>query len=159
MMSDRTVQNGWMQDKCHFFPLRVYYEDTDAGRIVYHAQYLNFAERARSAFLHCHGMRNRDITDTDGNKLAIAVRKADIDFIRPARLEDELCVITQLTRIGGASLHLTQILRRDDEVICEIKTILVSICLKTFKAKRLPSELQRLFRIIKVGDGAENGSG
>ena len=152
-MSDRATQNGWMQDNRHVFPVRVYYEDTDAGGIVYHAHYLNFAERARSAFLHCHGMRNRDITER--HKVAIAVRKAEIDFVKSARLEDDLRVITRLDRIGGASLRMTQIIRRDDEVICEIKTVLVSMCLETFKSKRLPPELRRLFRTIE-GDGDED---
>ena len=154
-MSDRAALNGRMRDRRHVFALRVYYEDTDALGIVYNARYLNFAERARTAFLNCHGVRNRDMTDR--HKVAIGVRKAEIDFIKAARLEDELRVITRLDRIGGASLRIHQTIKRDDEVICEIKTVLVSMCLETFKAKRLPPDLRRLFRTIE-GDGDENMS-
>ncbi len=88
----------------HFYPLRVQYEDTDAGGIVYHAQYLAFAERARSAWLRCLGIDQPAMLADDG--LGFVVRRIEVDFHLPAGLGDVLDVESGLLRLGGASLKL-----------------------------------------------------
>src|SRR5262249_19258454 len=88
----------------HVFPVRVYYEDTDAAGIVYYANYLKFAERARTEMLRAHGFEHGGI----GAGLAFAVRSCAVDYLRPARLDDALEVRTRITRVGGASLEADQ---------------------------------------------------
>lgn len=88
------------------FPVRVYYEDTDAGGVVYHANYLRFAERARTEFLRAAGIEQREMRDADG--FAFVVRRCSIDFRAPAYLDDALEVVTRITGVRGAALEAVQ---------------------------------------------------
>lgn len=100
----------------HVFPLRVYYEDTDAGGIVYYANYLKFAERARTEMLREIGVESSRLIDGEG--IAFAVRHCTADFLKPARLDDSLEVHTRLLEVGGASLVADQrIVRRTEELV------------------------------------------
>jgi acyl-CoA thioester hydrolase len=94
----------------HCLPLRVYYEDTDAGGIVYHAGYLRFAERARTEFLRSLGFEGERMRAETG--LIWVVRRAEIDFRAPARLDDALIVVTWLRAATGASIRAVQSVRR-----------------------------------------------
>ena len=98
--------SGVIEARVHRLPLRVYYEDTDAGGIVYHAAYLRFAERARTEMLRCLALDHRTLRERLG--LSFAVRRCTIDYRAPARLDDQLIVATRLVRQGGASLDLEQ---------------------------------------------------
>jgi acyl-CoA thioester hydrolase len=86
--------------------LRVYYEDTDAGGIVYHARYLGFAERARTEALREAGVPHAELAA--GHGLSFVVRRAEIDYLRPARLDEELVVVTGPWAMGGASVNVQQ---------------------------------------------------
>lgn len=86
--------------------LRVYYEDTDAGGVVYHARYLAFAERARTEALREAGVPHADLAA--GHGLSFVVRRAEIVYLRPARLDDEIVVATGPWTMGGASLDVQQ---------------------------------------------------
>lgn len=99
--------------KPHLHQVRVYWEDTDAGGIVYHANYLNFAERARTEMVRALGLKQSELAD-NGNGFAFAVRHMDIDFLKPARLDDLLQVESTPMALGGASLEVRQIIRRLD---------------------------------------------
>ena len=88
------------------FDLRVYYEDTDAGGIVYHANYLCFAERARTEFLHKLGLTNRKMLAQD---IGIVVTHLEIDYKQPAFLEDKLTVETSVLKMGAASMILQRV--------------------------------------------------
>ncbi|OSQ38755.1 YbgC/FadM family acyl-CoA thioesterase [Thalassospira mesophila] len=134
---------GYLEAKGHIYPLCVFYEDTDAGGIVYHAQYLAFAERARTAMLNLLGFSNRNIAER--HKVAIAVRHCTVDFRRAARLEDRLKVESRLIRIGGASLGFEQKIMRDGEELVVIEIFLACMSLETFRAQRLPDELRNVF--------------
>src|ERR671910_3531324 len=90
----------------HRIRLRVYYKDTDAAGIVYHAAYLAFAERARTEMLRCLGLDHASLRARFG--LTFAVRRCVIDYRAPARLDDLLEVESRLLRVGGASLELAQ---------------------------------------------------
>ena len=90
----------------HDYHLRVQYEDTDAGGIVYHAQYLAFAERARSAWLRCLNIDQPRLLSEE--KLAFVVRHIDIDFLQTAELVDVLSVTSEVLKIGGARVTLRQ---------------------------------------------------
>jgi acyl-CoA thioester hydrolase len=90
----------------HHHPLRIYYEDTDAGGIVYHASYLRFAERARTEMLRCLGFPHQSLIEAHGTMMV--VRRLEIEYLKPARLDDMVEVRTKLTALGGASLTLSQ---------------------------------------------------
>ncbi len=98
-------------DGVHRYPVRVYYEDTDAGGIVYHANYLRFMERARTEMLRLLGWRHTELLHDQG--VSFAVRRVEIDFVAPAKLDDTLEVETRIIDIGGASFAVDQTIRRD----------------------------------------------
>ena len=93
----------------HRYDLRVYYEDTDAGGIVYHANYLRFAERARTEALRAMGIPHAAMVEQFG--LMFVVRRIEVDYQRAARLDDSLTVVTESLDVGGASLVLRQDVR------------------------------------------------
>ena len=140
----------------HLYPLRVQYEDTDAGGIVYHAQYLAFAERARSAWLRCLGIDKPAMLADDGT--GFIVRRIKIDFHLPAGLGDVLDVESGLLRLGGASLKLQQkIINREDRHI--LARLIVDIGLVTLKDGarpkicRLPAAVKAKFSNLALSDG------
>lgn len=98
----------------HRHRLRVYWEDTDAGGIVYHSNYLNFAERARTEWVRELGLSQSELAK-GGQGQAFAVRRAEVDFLKSAKLDDLLEVETQLLQVGGASMELAQTIRRLDD--------------------------------------------
>ena len=101
----------------HALTLRVYYEDTDAGGLVYHANYLKFAERARTEMLRSLGFSQRRLGEAEG--LGLAVRRCRAEFLAPARLDDALCVETRLTALGAASVALAQTIAREGRPLDE----------------------------------------
>ncbi len=91
--------------------IRVYYEDTDAGGVVYHSKYMNFFERARTEWLRSRGFDQSALVEA--YSVVFAVRRMTIEFIKPARLDDQLTVTVEPGRIGGARLQLRQTLERN----------------------------------------------
>ena len=112
-----------MTDKAHTFPLRVYYEDTDAGGIVYYANYFKFAERARTEMLRDVGIESSTLMAEHG--LVFAVRSLSADYKKPARLDDSLEVRTTIEEIGGASMTGRQRVMRGDEELVDMTIRLV----------------------------------
>lgn len=98
--------DGHLDDAVHRYYLRVQFEDTDAGGIVYHAQYLAFAERARSAWLRCLWIDQQALLASDGN--GFVVRHIDIDFLQAATLSAVLEITSEVLKTGGASVKLRQ---------------------------------------------------
>ncbi len=92
--------------KAHRYPVRVYYEDTDAGGIVYHANYLRFAERGRTEALRDLGVPHAEMSALHG--LFFMVRRIKVDYLAPARLDDSLVVETTTLAVGGATVELRQ---------------------------------------------------
>jgi|TARA_Y100000590_G_scaffold387450_1_gene461041 acyl-CoA thioester hydrolase len=90
----------------HYYILRVYYEDTDAAGIVYYANYLKFAERARTEMIRGLGVEHGQLMSQ--NNAAFAVRSCEVDYMKPAMLDDKLSVITNVNSIAGASIKLSQ---------------------------------------------------
>jgi acyl-CoA thioester hydrolase len=105
--------------RSHRFPIRVYYEDTDAAGIVYYANYLKFAERARTEWLRETGHEHATLMKERG--LAFAVRRCNVDYLKPARLDDLLEVETRLLAFGAATLDALQIVRRDGVTLAELR--------------------------------------
>ncbi len=123
----------------HTFPLRVYYEDTDAAGMVYHANYLKFAERGRSEMLRSIGFGHHRLSSEDG--VGFAVRRCSVDYLAPARLEDALTVDTMLGEVGAATLTVHQQIRRDGELLVDID-LLVACIGRDGRPRRLPSALR-----------------
>ena len=122
----------------HRFAVRVYYEDTDFSGVVYHASYLRFMERARTEYLRDLGIHQQAIFDgAHGEVFGFAVRRMEIDFLKPARMDDLLSVETSAETIGGASLDLMQRILRDDEVLVAARVRIA--CVANGRPKRLPS--------------------
>lgn len=126
----------------HQLKLRVYYEDTDAGGVVYHARYLAFAERGRTEMLRAAGFAHTKIFKATG--MAFAVVSMNINYAAPARLDDLLTVKTKLVKVGGASMEMQQDIYAEEKLITEMKVTLVCIDSK-FKAVRLPEEIRKIF--------------
>jgi tol-pal system-associated acyl-CoA thioesterase len=106
-------------------PVRVYIEDTDAGGIVYYVNYLKFMERARTEWLRSLGFAHYSLQDED---YQFVVHRAEVDYRRPARIDDELVVTAAVEKAGRASLYFRQCVRRGGEVLAEglIKVACVS---------------------------------
>ena len=135
---------GWFDNGEHILPIRVYYEDTDAAGIVYYANYLRFAERARTEMIRCLGVEHRKLMAERG--LAFAVRSCAVEYLQPARLDDEIAVRTRVDAVGGASLRATQrVVRLDDErsqtELVEIKIRLAFID-DNQRPARMPTEIR-----------------
>ena len=109
----------------HRQAIRVYFEDIDAAGIVYYANYLKFAERARTDMLRDFGVSHAGMMKRDG--LVLVVRRCEIDYLKPARLDDLLTVETEVAKLGGASVDLRQRVTRDGEVLAELKVLVVCI--------------------------------
>ncbi|MET0675614.1 MAG: YbgC/FadM family acyl-CoA thioesterase, partial [Bradyrhizobium sp.] len=119
--------------------VRVYFEDTDAGRIVYHANYLRFMERGRTNFLRLLGTDQRGlIEETEGEApgFAFVVRAMKIDFFKPAFLDDVLDIVTVPQDVRGASITLLQQCRRGDDLLVEASVRVAFI--SGGKAQRIP---------------------
>ena len=123
-MSDNlTPTSGAMVAGVHKLPLRIYYEDTDAGGLVYHSQYLNFMERGRTELLRLCGFEHSAMMTTQTSPTLLVVKRMNIDFARPAVIDDQLVVETSITKLGAASMMMQQTVFKGDEVLitAEIK--------------------------------------
>ncbi|MHB8252481.1 MAG: tol-pal system-associated acyl-CoA thioesterase [Acidiferrobacter sp.] len=122
--------------------VRVYYEDTDAGGVVYYANYLRFMERARSEWLRAKLRGPHELALT--KQVLFAVRSVTLRFLAPARLDDVLTVTAEPTSIRGASLTFCQTCLRGVDVVCSGEIGLVCVDAQTFAPRRLPEELARI---------------
>lgn len=109
----------------HCFPVRVYYEDTDAGGIVYYANYLKFTERARTEALRACGIEQRDLWQE--HQVGFAVRTCNVEFLKPAKLDDLLTIETRLHDISKVSLDMHQTIRRDESILVTLAVKLAVI--------------------------------
>jgi len=123
------------------WPVRVYYEDTDAGGVVFYANYLKFMERARTEWLRSLGYEQDMLRQRDG--ILFAVRRVTIDYLSPARFNDCLSVTSKLHRVAGASLEFEQTVLREDDAACCCRAGVKVACLNvgTLRPTRLPADL------------------
>ena len=123
-------------------PIRVYYEDTDAGGVVYYANYLKFCERARTEWLRTFGVSQQALIDEQG--LGFVVRSVQADYLAPARLDDSLIVVTQVAMLRRASILFEQQLMRGQELLFTARVLLASIDLRRQKPVAIPASLHAL---------------
>lgn len=127
----------------HHLPVRVYYEDTDAGGIVYHTSYLRFAERGRTEMLRDAGFEHAEILKTQG--IAFAVILLQADFKIPAKLDELLDVQTSVKEVKGASMLMVQQIWRGDRLLVDL-TVKIACIDKNGKAARLPEAVRGMFK-------------
>ncbi len=126
----------------HQMQLRIYYQDTDAGGIVYHSNYLNFAERARAEMLVEMGLLNSELVKQG---IAFVLRNATLDYRRPARLDDIITVQTRILEIKNVSMLMEQTFYRDDEILVVVRLQLAFVNPETLRPVRMPEPLKELF--------------
>lgn len=125
-------------------PLRIYWEDTDAGGVVYHAQYVAFCERARSEWMRHRGFGQVGVRERFG--VVFAVRAMQMDFRAPARLDDAVTVTARLAECRGASAVFAQDVRRDGEALVTARVRVASLDAATFRPRAIPDALLALLR-------------
>jgi acyl-CoA thioester hydrolase len=132
---------GWFEGQSFFFPIRVYYEDTDFSGVVYHASYLRFMERGRSEFLRAAGVPHQALLEAEEPAFWV-VRRMTIDFLRPARVEETLVVRTKVSELGGARMRLEQAVVRGSEIVAKAE---VEVCVvgRDGKLRRVPQAMRR----------------
>ena len=123
----------------HRLALRVYYEDTDAAGMVYHANYLKFAERGRTEMLRFLGFDHSRLRQHPG--IVFTVRRCSVEYRGAARLDDPLTVETRVDAVAGATLSLRQMVCRGDEVLADLD-VLVACVGENGRPRRVPAELR-----------------
>ena len=144
---------GWMAGNVHVYPIRVYYEDTDVGGVVYHANYLKFAERARTEMLRLTGCSHGDLMRNE--ERAVAVRRCEADYIKPALFDDSLEIHTSNIDLEAASFWIDQRVKRDGDDLAVLRVRLVCIA-QNGKPARLPAQLRSALTALTIG-GREQG--
>ncbi len=147
MTSDNCGQGDWpdlagrLTGEGHVLPVRVYYEDTDFSGVVYHAAYLKFMERGRSDFLRLCGIHHRQMDAGQyGEPLAFAARHMELDFLKPARIDDLLEIVTRVEEAKGARIVLSQAVRCGEANLVTAR-VTIAVISREGRPRRLPASL------------------
>ena len=143
---------GRIEGRRHILPVRVYFEDTDFSGFVYHANYLRWCERGRSDLLRLLGIHHSDLhaPGEGGVPAAFVVRRLEVDYLLPARIDEVVEVITECLHVGGAHIELAQQVCRGGDVLCKLKAKVVLVS-HTGRPTRLPALIAELFRQSRDG--------
>lgn len=128
---------------CFRLPVRVYYEDTDAGGVVYYANYLKYLERARTEWLRAAGWGQTALASDRG--ILFAVRSIELDYRAPARLDDALEVEARIAALGRARIDFEQRVLRDGEPLCSGRIRIACLDATTFRPRPLPDDMKEVF--------------
>jgi acyl-CoA thioester hydrolase len=123
------------------WPVRVYWEDTDAGGVVYYANYLKFMERARSEWLRHLGIEQPALAEQDG--LVFVVRHVEVDYLKPARFDDALDVVCSLAELNKASLAMAQRIERDGDPLVTARVKIACVTREQFRPAKIPPHIQQ----------------
>lgn len=144
-MIDHTQPSmGYFEGRVHFYPVRVFYEDTDFSGVVYYANYLRFLERARSSFFRLAGIGHAELLERDP-PLAFVIRKINLDYKLSARIDDALTVMTTYDVFKGARLMVTQKVFRGEDLLLTADSEAACIDL-TGRPRRAPEEMMDKLR-------------
>lgn len=132
-----------MSEPAFSWPVRVYWEDTDAGGVVYYANYLKFLERARTEWLRALGIEQTELAERDG--VLFVVRRVEADYLKPARFNDALRVDCSLLDIGRASLEIGQSVLRGGEVLLTARVRVACVTSGQFRPARIPPHISERF--------------
>ncbi len=146
MQNMKTNLSGYLENDTHFFPLRVYFSDTDAGGVVYHSHYLDMAEHARTEWLHLLNIEHRKYLKDHG--MVFVVRSAKVDYLSPAFLDETLIVKSRMKKAGRFSLEIFQEIIRDDQVLAALDIKLGYISVQTGRPSVIPEKWQDIFASV-----------
>ncbi len=127
--------------KTFSLPIRIYFEDTDSGGVVYHSNYLKFMERARTEWLRELGIDQRHLKQD--NHIMFVVHRIDIQFKLPARFNDDLIVKSELKDIGSSKIEFRQMIYRNDEMLIDANVDIACIDSEKFKPVRIPPTIKQ----------------
>ncbi|PCJ31278.1 MAG: tol-pal system-associated acyl-CoA thioesterase [Alphaproteobacteria bacterium] len=140
-MAEFSPHSGFIKNRQHILPLRVYYEDTDAGGVVYHANYLKYMERGRSDMIRNLGISQEEMLKfLEPGDIKFVVIRSEVDYVKPAKLDDEITVHTNVSKLGKASLVMEQEIHRSDEILAK-GIIKVAALNEENKPARLPTKI------------------
>ncbi|MBX9904484.1 MAG: tol-pal system-associated acyl-CoA thioesterase [Burkholderiales bacterium] len=122
------------------WPIRVYYEDTDAGGVVFYANYLGFMERARTEWLRALGFEQPEMAARDG--VLFVVRAVNIDYLKPSRFNDSLQVTVEVVNVGGSRIRFLQRVLRGNEEIARAEVEVVCVSTDTLRPARMPEAMR-----------------
>jgi acyl-CoA thioester hydrolase len=142
-MSGDRPNGGRLDGGGHVLPVRVYWEDTDAGGIVYHASYIRFMERGRTEFLRAVGL-DQSAMQMLPNPVLIVVRRMTVDYLKPAKLDDALTVETRITAMSGVRVEMAQRVRRGETVLVTAEVMAATIG-GDGRPCRMPDAMRALF--------------
>jgi len=126
------------------WPVRVYYEDTDAGGVVFYANHLKFFERSRTEMLRAMGFEQDELAANEG--IIFVVRSVQVDYLSPARFNEQLQVSAKVSLAKKASLTFEQTITRGDEVLCKGSIRIACLDVQTMRPKAIPETLFRTLR-------------
>lgn len=132
------------------WPIRIYYEDTDAGGVVYHTNYIKFMERARTEWLRSLGFEQDELRDNHG--VIFAVRSVQVDYFLPAKFNDELMISSEVIKFGKASISIEQQVQKKDSVLCKGIIKVATLDNKIFRPKAMPDTLYEQLQIKATRD-------
>jgi len=139
MQNKLEAPKGYFENNKFYFPVRIYYEDTDAGGIVYYANYLKYAERARTEFLRELG--EGQVENLEQEKKGFIVRRAAAEYLKSARLGDILSVSCEVVAVKGAAVDIKQEIRRGEELLTEIAITAVYFDFNRLRPTRIPPKM------------------
>jgi acyl-CoA thioester hydrolase len=142
----KTNLSGYLEGNIHFFPLRIYFSETDAGGIVYHSRYLDMAEHARTELLHLLNIDHRKKLKEQG--MGFVVRSVKTDYLSPALLDETLVVKSSIKKVGKFSMEMIQEIFRDDQLLVALEIKLGFISIHTGRPQVMPDEWQEILSSI-----------
>jgi acyl-CoA thioester hydrolase len=143
---------GWFEGAIHYLPLRIYYEDTDASGLVYHANYLRYMERARSDVTRLLGFDQKEmLSHSEHERLFFAVRAIEIDYLKPARLDDAVMMETRHTAISAVQGRVRQRLWRGQDLLIDAR-VHAAFLGGDGRPRRMPAPMREAFEALVVGD-------
>lgn len=138
MTQDNHNTLGWFEGRIHYYPVHVFYEDTDFSGLVYHANYLRYFERGRSSFLKLIGVAHSELWQE--HEIAFTIRKFEIEYKAPAKIDDHLLIKTSYDSISGARLFISQECLIEDKIITRAKCE-AAVISKSGRPVRLPKDI------------------
>ena len=123
------------------FPQRIYFEDTDAGGVVYHAQYVKFLERARTEWLRYLGFTNSELERK--YKMLFIVAELAMEFVKPAKLDDSVIISVAIENLGRVRCTFHQEIRRGEDILLKARVLVASVSADTFKPIEIPADVRK----------------
>lgn len=131
-------------------PIKLYFEDTDALGIVYHANYLKYFERARTEWFRSAGIQHMALARETG--VGFVIRKCDMEWFAPLTLDDVVVATAQVSEMGRSSVHLEQTILKNDEVVCRAHILMVCVDFQSKKPRSVPDSLRHIFETQVVAE-------